>query len=236
MPGHIDKKLIYVLDDDEDVLILLKKILQNLGMDAETFLTPESFILKFKEKKPDLCFIDLNLGKNLGAGFQVIQAIRKKITDQVILIVLSARDSSEDITQALEMGCNDYINKPIRAAIIENKLRQHFKTQDDVTLPSVTVPNDFKACTLELDYYLYYINEEGFTILTPHFIPTKSKILFDSGIVFEIFQKPFSLRVEQNWLNDELKLYATSFVYPDDDPTYKTSFRNWKLVTNTQDI
>lgn len=232
MPGHIDKKLIYIVDDDEDVLILLKKILQNLGMEVEAFLTPELFIEKFKQKIPDLCFLDLNYGVHIGGGFQLIKALRKKNPEKLILIALSAREASEDITHALEIGCNDYLTKPVRAPIIESKLRQHFMPTTDLALPMIAIEDEqLHPCIMELNYYLHYISEDGFTILSPHFIPKKTKIEFDSGIIFEIMQKKFSLKAEHNWLSEESHLYATFFKFPDDDRSYQNAFRNWKLIS-----
>lgn len=208
------KKLIYIIDDDEDILILLKKILNNLGMIVETFQTPDTFIKRLKEKVPDLCFIDLNLGVNVGAGFQLIQAIRRKISEDVVLIVISARSSSEDTTMALEYGCDDYIVKPIKAALIENKLKQHLKHEVEITVPMISVPEDLRACSFNLESYISNINEEGFTLLTAHFIPKNTEIEFSSGVMFEIMQKNFSLRVKNNWVHVESGLYAYLFVFP----------------------
>ena len=230
MNEPLEKKLIYLVDDDEDILILLKKILVNLGMEVETFLTPELFIKQIKKKLPDLCFIDLNFDTNLGAGFQLIQAIRKKISDKVILIVLSSRDASEDITQALEIGCDDYLTKPIRAPIIESKLRQHLKNFVEPITVMTTVPEELRPCSFGLGFYLYYISESGFTILTQHFIPKKTDIFFNSGILFEIMQREFTLRVQYNWIHSESGLYAASFNFPTDDRHFKTSFRKWMLL------
>lgn len=225
-----EKKLIYIIDDDEDILVLLKKILLNLDMEVETFLTADSFIKKIKEKVPDLCFIDLNLGVNLGAGFQLIQAIRRKISENIILIVLSSRDASEDTAMALEYGCDDYIIKPIKASVIESKLRQHLNQAEEPSVLMTTVPEELRRCSFNLESYISHISEEGFTLLSPHFIPKQTVIEFNSGVLFEIMQKSFSLRVEKNWVHVESGLYASFFEFPEEERDFKNSFRKWLLL------
>jgi CheY-like chemotaxis protein len=224
------KKLIYLIDDDEDILIILKRILEKMGMEVETFTTPEPFIKRLKEQLPDLCFVDLNLGVYVGAGFQLIQAIRKKISDKVILIILSSRDSAEDTTYALEIGCDDYVVKPIKAAIIEAKLSQHLSHKVEKVGALLRVPSELSACSFGLGYYLHTVNEEGFIILTQHFIPKNTMIEFSSGQLFDVMGKSFSLRVKLNWVHEDSGLFALSFNYPAEDRVFKTAFRNWLLL------
>ena len=226
-------KLIYIIDDDIAILSYLRKILINLEIEVEIFESPELFIKRLKEKIPDLCFIDINLGVNIGAGFQLIEAIRQKLSDTLVLIVLSGRDNSEDTTHALEIGGNDYIIKPIKPSIIESKVRQHLSHAGDLFSPLIAVPKELSACTFDLGFYLYQISESEFTILTQHFIPKKTNITFSSGILYEIMKVPFSLKAESNWIHTETGLYAVSFIFPNDDLKFKFAFRKWVLSRNT---
>lgn len=229
-----DKKIIYVIDDDQEILVLMKKRLTNFGMEVETFTSPESFIKRIKERLPDLCFVDLNIGVYTGAGFQLIQAVRKKVSSNIVLIVLSARDSSEDTTQALEIGADDYIVKPIKPAIIESKLKQYLGEGEERRLTSTLVEEEFRPCSFDLGFFLYHLNEDGFIILGQHFIPKQTNVEFSSGILLEIVGEPFSIRAKHNWIHEESGLFATSFSLSDDDKVLKSSFRNWMLNKNRE--
>lgn len=230
MGDKISSKLIYVMDDDQEILVYLKKILLNFDLEVETFHQSEMFLRRLKERMPDLCFVDLNLGVHDGAGFQLIKAIRKILSKSVILIVLSSRDASEDITYALEVGCSDYVTKPIKASIIESKIFQHLTHENNLPDSTTKIPEEFSECTFDLGFFPYHISEKGFVILTQHFVPKATLINFNSGILFDIMQTPFSLRVENNWVHNDTGYYALSFTLPVDDVKYKAAFRNWMLT------
>lgn len=225
-----DKKLIYLLDDDQNCLDLLKRIITRFDIDVEFFLAPDIFLARVKEKKPDLCFIDLNFGPALGAGFQVIKAIKKMIIAPPILIVNSTRDTSEDIENALSFGADDYLIKPISSKIIENKLRQHLKYIPEVLGSTFTLVDEkLKKCKIDLNSHLYSVSEFGFIILTPHFVPKDTLIEFGTGMLFEIANQRFSMRVNNIWIHAESGLYGISFLFTDEVSELKMIFRKWIL-------
>lgn len=227
MSELFEKKLIYVLDDDESILVLLEKFLTGFGMQVETFLTTEAFVDGLRRKLPALCFIDLNFGPQLGAGFLLTKAMRKKIFERIILIVISSRNSSEDIAMALESGFDDYIVKPFSKAVIEQKLRQHFNYLIDDSLPLRPVPMALSSCIFNLESYLYSISENEFTILTHHLLPLNSEIEFESGFLFDILKKKIKLPVYYNWNHRESGLNASTFHFPKDDLDLKNTVAKW---------
>jgi twitching motility two-component system response regulator PilH len=231
----MEKKIIYVLDDDEAILILLEKILSNLGMAVETFSTIELFVNGLKIRRPDLCFIDLNLGSHLGAGFQLTEALRKKNFDDIILIAISSRSTSEDITYALQHGFDDYIIKPINKILIENKLRQHFSAEITDTIPMQPVPPALAACSLDLDSFLYSIGETEFTILTPHLLPPNAEIEFQTGKLFDIIKKKIKLHLYYSWQHQESGLHAATFHFPEEDLELKNNVMKW-IVENKAEL
>lgn len=231
MSEKLRKKLIYVLDDDEAILILMNKLLTNLGLEVETFLSADFFVNALKNKIPDLCFIDLNLGTHLGAGFQLTQALRKKLLDKIKLIVISSRDSATDITHALEIGFDDYIIKPINKNVLEAKLKQHLSEVLDETIPLKPTPKEFENCKMTLDSYLYSINEHEFTILTQHLLPQNAEVLFETGTLFNIIQKKITLPVYYHWRHVESGLNAATFHFPEDDLELRNTILKW-LIDN----
>ena len=59
-------KTILIVDDEEDILIALKSYLTRLGYDVATSLTCQQGIEKFYLVKPDLVFLDVNVGNSDG--------------------------------------------------------------------------------------------------------------------------------------------------------------------------
>lgn len=116
-------KLIYHLDDDIEIHPPLAAICsKQLKLTYKAFTKIEDFLLAIKTKTPDLCIVDLNLAESLGAGFAVIQAIRKKFGGTMPIMVISRRSSAKDVSIALEVGASDFLPKPIDFSLFTEKM------------------------------------------------------------------------------------------------------------------
>jgi DNA-binding response OmpR family regulator len=225
-------QLIYVLDDDETILVIMNKILENLGFEVKTFSTTDLFIQSLKNEIPVLCFIDLNLGTSVGAGFQLTQALRKKLKEKIKLIVLTSRESPEDIAYALEIGFDDYLVKPINNIVIESKLRQHLKSEIQDKTQVAPMPREYSECTLGLESYMYSISETELSILSPHLFLPNAMVEFNSGLLVEIIKKPITLKVHYNWQHTDSDLYGATFDFPSDDLELKNTILKWLVENN----
>lgn len=220
-------KLIFVLDDDETILSIMKKVLENLGFAVRTFSRPEEFIQNLKNSMPVLCFIDINLGASPGAGFQLTQALRQIFKSELVLIVISSRESPEDIAYALEVGFDDYLIKPINSIIVESKLRQylHVDIKDNTLLYSLEPTYSF--CSFELESYLFSISETEFSILCPHEIPINTVVEFNSGALFDIIKKSISVKIDHRWKSLDSDLHGATFQFPSEDIELKNCVLKW---------
>lgn len=113
-----------MIEDDQAVSETLDLILQTAGFKTSFAYDGSSAIEIFKQSNPDLVLLDLNL-PNLD-GLDVFRGIRA--ISSVPIIILTARDNSEDIVTGLELGADDYIPKPWRSneelvARIKSRLR-----------------------------------------------------------------------------------------------------------------
>lgn len=99
---------VLVIDDDRDILKILKENLEMDGYEVFTaVLGKESFKL-FEGERIDLIILDLMLPDM--DGVQICRTIRAK--SQVPIIMLTARDGLTDKVLGLESGADDYIVKP----------------------------------------------------------------------------------------------------------------------------
>ncbi|MBN2852531.1 MAG: response regulator transcription factor [Clostridia bacterium] len=99
---------IYIVDDEKDLLSLMKKYLEKEGYSVKTFHNGETAIQAVSEPV-HLWLLDIMLGGEIN-GYDIIKAIREK--NQVPTIFVSARDQEFDRIIGLEMGSDDYITKP----------------------------------------------------------------------------------------------------------------------------
>lgn len=102
---------ILIVEDSEKLAKLLKKGLESKGYAADYVTDGEAgqSRIEFSHDDYDLVVLDLMMPKK--SGFEVCKNVREKNIDIPILI-LTARDSTDDKISALDCGADDYIVKP----------------------------------------------------------------------------------------------------------------------------
>jgi two-component system OmpR family response regulator len=100
---------ILVVDDESGVRDLLSDALRFAGYDTEVASHGREALDIWRLQRIDLCVVDVNMPTM--DGFEFLETVRKSdLTTPVLL--LSARDSSEDIARGLRYGADDYVRKP----------------------------------------------------------------------------------------------------------------------------
>lgn len=99
---------ILAVDDEQNILELVKLYLTREGYQVETVSRGNEALPKLSQINPDLVILDLMLPDT--DGFAVCQQIRKK--SQVPILMLTARREDVDKIIGLEMGADDYLTKP----------------------------------------------------------------------------------------------------------------------------
>jgi DNA-binding response OmpR family regulator len=103
------KPLLLIVDDDPDILRVLRANLELNDFSVITADSCNSMKVVFKEKRPDLIILDLMLPDS--DGIEVCREIRKS-HPEIPVIMLTARDKLSDKVIGLESGADDYIVKP----------------------------------------------------------------------------------------------------------------------------
>ena len=107
----MSKEKVLIVDDEEDVLELVRYNLAKNGYRIETATTGEEALTQARAKAPDLMILDLMLpGID---GLEVCQKLREDPkTEAIPIIMLTAKGEEADIVTGLELGADDYITKP----------------------------------------------------------------------------------------------------------------------------
>jgi len=106
-----EKKRILIADDDETVLISLKKLLVISGFEVNAITSSKDIMAIVKSFKPHLILLDL-LIPDLG-GLEICDILNKDTQTQGIpIIILSGLGDYADIKKAYQLGVIGYITKP----------------------------------------------------------------------------------------------------------------------------
>lgn len=136
---------ILVVDDEPQIQRFLKPALLAAGFDVETAGTAAEARRLAATRAPDLVVLDLGLPD--GDGKEVIATVRA--FSAVPIIVLSARDRETEKIAALDLGANDYVEKPF--GIGELLARIRVALRQSAGSDHVPAAMTFGAITLDLE-------------------------------------------------------------------------------------
>lgn len=107
-----EKKLFLLVEDFEDSRFMMRSLLELAGYNVVEASDGEQAVALAVQEKPALILMDLSLPKldGLAATRQIRQC---KDLGNTPIVAISAHDSPETRTEALDAGCNEYVTKPI---------------------------------------------------------------------------------------------------------------------------
>lgn len=122
----VNKKLIYIADDEINICNIIKSFLIKEGYDVETFSDGRSVLEAFDAKQADMLVIDIMMpGMD---GFSLCSAIRQK--SSVPIIIVSAKDTEPDKIAGLTLGSDDYLTKPFSPMELIARVKSIFRRID----------------------------------------------------------------------------------------------------------
>jgi two-component system, OmpR family, KDP operon response regulator KdpE len=113
------KPRVLVVDDEPAILRFLKPALEANDYEVTSAATLADALKRIAKEPPDVVVLDLGLPD--GDGKDVIRQVRQ--WSQVPIIVLSAREREAEKIEALDLGADDFVNKPFGVGELMARLR-----------------------------------------------------------------------------------------------------------------
>jgi CheY-like chemotaxis protein len=118
---------ILIVDDQELVLLSLKKCLNDLGYEVMTSNSVNDAKEKYDSYAPDLVIADINMPENSGeivannhddsennrSGLDIVQYIKNEKKHETPVILLSGNNNEDIIEKGFALGATDYLKKPL---------------------------------------------------------------------------------------------------------------------------
>ncbi len=125
---------ILVVDDDQRNVRLMESILRASGYAVVRAFDGEEALRLVDSEKPDLVLLDVMMPKM--SGFEVCQRLKGRYETRLLpVIMVTALNALEDKVQALEIGADDFLSKPINKVELLAKVRATLRVkslQDEV--------------------------------------------------------------------------------------------------------
>lgn len=123
MSDQRSKVRILVIDDDAALSEMLQMVLRQEGFETVRCATGDAALHEFRQSRPDLILLDLNLpGRD---GVSVCRDIRAE--SGVPIIMLTAKSDTADVVAGLEAGADDYVPKPFSAKELIARIRTRLR-------------------------------------------------------------------------------------------------------------
>lgn len=103
--------LIYIVEDDESIREIETIALKNSNYIVSSFENAKEFYKKLDELVPDLILLDVMLPDE--SGYDIVRKLRKRpATQDIPIIMVTAKTTEMDMIKGLDGGADDYIKKP----------------------------------------------------------------------------------------------------------------------------
>ncbi len=170
------KTRILVVDDEPAILRFLKPALAANDYEVATVGTVAEATKRIASEAPDAVVLDLGLPD--GDGKEIIRNVRQ--WSDVPIIVLSARDREGEKIEALDLGADDFINKPFGVGELMARVRtaMRHRMQRHAEIPVLRIGE------LEIDSVRHRVTRAGREIkLTPKEFELLSLLARHAGAV-----------------------------------------------------
>ncbi len=134
----VARENVLVVDDERDILELVKYNLDKEGYRVTVVATGEDALAATRAKMPDLIVLDLML-----PGVDGLEVCRRLKSDAktrgIPIVMLTAKGSEADVVAGLELGASDYVTKPFSPRVLTARIRAVLRRGDETADDEATV-------------------------------------------------------------------------------------------------
>jgi DNA-binding response OmpR family regulator len=121
MPSGVETALVLVVDDEPDILNLIKVRLEQAGYEVVTASDGERALELVRNLKPNLVVLDVRVP--VIDGREVTRRIRADAeTAEIPVLLVSASVHEAQIQDGLDAGADDYLRKPFAAETLRDRV------------------------------------------------------------------------------------------------------------------
>jgi two-component system KDP operon response regulator KdpE len=153
---------ILVIDDEVQIRRLLEITLSSNGFKISEAATGKDGLISAATQHPSLIILDLGLPDT--DGIEILKKIREWY--QKPIIILSVKNSEDDIIRALDNGANDFITKPFRTMELLARIRVALRHSPGNEINPILV---FGALTIDLVNHTVRKNEDILKLTSTEF-------------------------------------------------------------------
>ncbi|PWH18683.1 MAG: hypothetical protein DDG60_00175 [Anaerolineae bacterium] len=120
-------KQVWIIDDDEEMAKAVGLMLKLLDCQSRHFLNARSAAQELLTgKRPDLIILDMSMPEV--TGLMMLEFIRRRAEwNNLPIIMLSSEAAEVQVDQAIQLGADGYVTKPVSLEELENAMQTAFQ-------------------------------------------------------------------------------------------------------------
>nr|WP_300001608.1 response regulator transcription factor [Tissierella sp.] len=191
------KKKILVAEDDPEIAMAIKEYLGQKGYSINWASNGLEALEEFYLSNFDLAIIDIMMPEM--DGFTLCKNIR--LTSNIPLIILSARDKEMDKVEGLNIGADDYMTKPFSLMELHARVKRHLKryqSSEEKYKTESKIEKFLDGLEIDLENNMVYLNDKKINLTLKEFdilnlfIKNKNKIL-SKGLIYQNIWKDLDM-------------------------------------------
>lgn len=206
---------ILIVEDETGIVQFLQQGLEEEGYEITTASDGLMGIELAQKENFDLILLDWMMPKM--NGLEVCKTIREK-NKSTPIIFLTAKDTVQDTIEGLKAGANDYIKKPFSFDELVERIKIHFRNQNEIeilTLGTIVINlakylvtvggNEVSLTQREFELLCYLVRNKGKVCTRSQIIEDVWNIYFDydTGVI-DVFingiRKKLNLKIEEDYI------------------------------------
>jgi two-component system alkaline phosphatase synthesis response regulator PhoP len=146
---------ILIADDEPDIIEIISFHLMKSGFEVITAKDGAEAIEKAQENTPDCIILDVMMPKR--TGFEVCEYLRSnKQFDKTLIVLLTALNDEASHIKGLELGGDDFVNKPISPKVLVSRISALFRRIQPVSSDKKII--QIKDLTIDASQYKTNLN------------------------------------------------------------------------------
>ncbi|WP_018293971.1 response regulator [Mariprofundus ferrooxydans] len=115
-----EKAHILIVDDEEIIRSILKKLLLTMGHEVTTASGSEEALALIEQQRPDIILLDIVLpGDN---SMSIVQAVRQPHKHHTAIVMISGHDNLDTMAKYIQAGADDFLLKPFNATLFRARV------------------------------------------------------------------------------------------------------------------
>jgi two-component system phosphate regulon response regulator PhoB len=157
---------VLIVEDENDIALLIQFHLQEAQYVTHISSSSEDAKSRLKDFDPDVILLDVMLPGT--SGLEFCKWLRTSFGSKVPVIMLTARDSEEDIIKGLESGADDYVIKPFSPPVLVSRVKAALRRSSDLnTQPEKRLA--FGPLKIDLDQHIVSLGDSEVVLTISEF-------------------------------------------------------------------